>query len=132
MNRAARFFIVAILVEACAPAGGGISRVSTRDVLLADEIATTDAQNAYEAVSLKRPFFLQSRGPRSLQRADPGQTNEYPIVYLDRMYFGEIESLRRIPVQQIKEVQFLDANEATNQFGAGHNGGIILVLSRPG
>lgn len=122
----------ALLLNSCGSAGGGSTATESRDVLTAQEIATTNAQNAYDAISMKRPWFLQSRGPRSLTQADPGQTNEYPIVYLDRMYYGEIESLRNIPVQQIKEIRFLDSNDATMQFGAGHTGGIILVISRPG
>lgn len=119
------------LVYSCSPTNGGISTTSARDALTAEEIATTTAQNAYEAISLKRPIFLQSRGPRSFQSPGRGQSNEYPVVYLDRMYYGELESLRLIPVQQISEIDYLDMNDAMVQFGSGHSGGIILIMTKP-
>ena len=123
-------FALVLLVSGCGPSGGTSTATESHDVLTAAEIATTDATNAYDAISLKRPWFLQSRGPRSLTQAAPGQTNEYPVVYLDRTYYGEIESLRQIPTIQIREIRYLDSNDATMYFGAGHTGGIILVLSR--
>lgn len=122
---------VTLVLTGCGTAGGGSTATESRDVLTAQEIATTNAQNAYEAVMMKRPWFLQSRGPRSLSQADPGQTNEYPIVYLDRTYYGDLESLRMIPVIQISEIHYLNSNEATMYYGAGHTGGIIMVISRP-
>jgi hypothetical protein len=100
------------------------------DVLTAEEIATTIAQNAYEAISLRRPFFLKSRGVRSLREAPTGQTVEYPVVYLDRMYYGDLESLRTISVSTIVEIRYLDFNSATVQFGTGHSGGIIHVITK--
>ncbi len=119
------------LLMGCGSTGGGSSATESRDVLTAQEIATTNAQNAYEAVTMKRPWFLQSRGPRSLTHADQGQTTEYPVVYLDGVYYGDIESLRQIPVVQVREIRFYDMSSATLQFGAGHTGGVIQVLSKP-
>ncbi len=123
-------FLCAIIVGGCGSTKGNSAATEQREVLTAAEISTTSAQNAYEAISLKRPWFLQSRGPKSLPQFNPGQTYEYPVVYLDRIYYGELSSLRQIPVVQIKEIRFLDMSEATMQFGTGHSGGIILVLSR--
>jgi hypothetical protein len=110
--------------------GEGTTGRTQGDVLTAEEISTTNAQNAYDAISLKRPFFLKSRGVRSLHEAPVGQTVEYPVVYLDRMYYGELESLRDIPVATIQEIRYLDFNAATVRFGTGHSGGIILIITR--
>jgi hypothetical protein len=108
----------------------GTTGTRAPDVLTAEEIATTTALNAYEAISLRRPFFLKSRGPRSLREPAAGQTVEYPVVYLDRMYYGDLSSLRNISVTTIEEIRYLDFNAATLQFGTGHSGGIILILTK--
>jgi hypothetical protein len=123
---------ILVFFAACSSIREGTTRNIPKDALMAEEIATTDAVNAYEAVSLKRPWFLQSRGPRSLRPPPTGQTTEYPVVYLDRLYYGELQSLRQIPVSQVKEIRFLDFNAATLQFGTGHSGGIILVITKGG
>jgi hypothetical protein len=124
--------ILGVLMSGCAtPREGTTGRVQS-DVLTAEEIAETTAQNAYDAISLKRPFFLKSRGPRSLHEAPAGQTVEFPIVYVNGMYYGELESLRNIHVSQVREIRYLDHNAATLRFGTGHTGGIILVLLRDG
>jgi len=122
-----------LLLYGCGSTGGGSSSSATesRDVLTDQEIATTQATNAYDAIVIKRPWFLQSHGPRSLNQANAGETNEYPIVYLDKMYYGDLESLRQIPVQEISLIRYLDSNDATMQFGAGHTGGIILIITKP-
>lgn len=114
----------------CSSMREGTTGKMRSDVLTSEEIATTKAQNAYDAISLKRPFFLKSRGPRSLSSAPVGQTVEYPVVYVDGMYYGEIESLRDMTVDHIKEIDYLDFNAATVRFGTGHSGGIILVLTK--
>jgi len=120
-----------LLTSGCGNSGGTSTAAEDRDVLTGDEIAMTEATNAYDAIALKRPWFLQSRGPRSLTQAEPGQTNEYPVVYVNRMYYGDLESLKQISVQAISIIQFLDSNDATMQFGAGHTGGIILITTKP-
>ena len=119
---------ILLLTGSCTSVQQGSTASVKSDVLTAEEIATTTAQNAYDAISLKRPFFLKSRGMRSLHDAPAGQTVQYPVVFVDRMYFGELESLRNIAVNSITEIRYLDFNAATVQFGTGHSGGIILVI----
>jgi hypothetical protein len=118
------------LFSACSSMREGTTGTIPKDALTAQEIATTIAQNAYDAISLKRPFFLKSRGPRSLRGAPVGQTVEYPVVFLDGLYYGEIESLRNIPVQHVQEIDYFDFNAATLRFGTGHSGGVINVLTK--
>jgi hypothetical protein len=122
--------IVVLLYGGCASPKEGTTGNYRSDVLTQEEIATTTAQNAYDAINLKRPFFLKGRGKRSLGFASSGQTEEFPVVYVDRVYFGPIESLRNLSVQHIQEIRYLDHNAATLQFGTGHSGGIILVISK--
>ncbi len=131
MNRiVALVLLIIACVVGCSSMREGTTGKVRGDVLTSEEIATTKAQNAYDAITLKRPFFLKSRGPRSLSSAPMGQTVEFPVVYLDGMYYGEIESLRNITVEDIKEIDYLDFNAATVRFGTGHSGGIILVVTK--
>jgi len=130
MGKVQLILTLIVLVCGCSSMHEGTTGKVQGDVLTAEEIATTTAQNAYDAISLRRPFFLKSRGTRSLREAPVGQTVEYPVVFLDRMYFGELESLKNIPVSTIDEIRYLDFNAATMQFGTGHSGGIILILTK--
>ena len=128
-----KIFAALVLIAslgACSSMQEGSTGRVKGDVLTAEEIATTNAHNAYDAITLKRPFFLKSRGMRSLHEAPTGQTVEYPVVYMDRMYYGDIESLKDISVNTIFEIRYLDFNEATVQFGTGHSGGIIHILTK--
>ena len=122
--------VLVVLFGACSSMREGSTGRSQGDVLTAEEIATTTALTAYDAISLRRPFFLKSRGTRSLREAPVGQSVEYPVVYLDRMYFGDLESLKNISVTTIDEIRYLDFNAATVQFGTGHSGGIILIITK--
>jgi hypothetical protein len=130
MKKIAFVSVLVFVLAGCSSVGGGTTGRIQNDVLTAEEIATTTAVNAYEAISLKRPFFLKSRGMRSLRDAPAGQTVEYPIVYMDRMYYGDLETLRTISVTTIMEIRYLDFNQATVQFGTGHTGGIIHVITK--
>jgi len=130
MSRVQMLFVVLVFFCACSSVREGSTGRSQGDVLTAEEIATTTALTAYDAISLRRPFFLKSRGTRSLREAPVGQSVEYPVVYLDRMYYGDLESLKNISVTTIDEIRYLDFNAATLQFGTGHSGGIILVITK--
>jgi hypothetical protein len=130
MSRMLTMVVLAVLFGACSSVREGSTGRTKGDVLTAEEIATTTALNAYDAVSLKRPFFLKSRGMRSLREAPAGQSVEYPVVYLDRMYFGDLESLKTISVTAIDEIRYLDFNAATVQFGTGHSAGIIHIITK--
>ena len=130
MQKIAAVLVVIALFSACSSVKEGSTGRVQGDVLTAEEIASTRAETAYDAISLRRPFFLKSRGMRSLREAPVGQTVEYPVVYLDGMYYGDLESLRNISVHTIFEIRYLDFNAATVQFGTGHSGGIILILTK--
>ena len=130
MSRVQMFCVVLVFFSACSSVREGTTGRSQGDVLTAEEIATTTALTAYDAISLRRPFFLKSRGTRSLREAPVGQSVEYPVVYLDRMYYGDLESLKNISVTTIDEIRYLDFNAATVQFGTGHSGGIILIITK--
>lgn len=106
------------------------------------------ADNAYEAVELLRPEWLQIRGSRSLTPGlDPvvvdgtgGVTvvsGSTPLVdesstiqvYVDYVRVGGLEQLRTLDVANVQDIYFFDAAQATQRFGSGNPHGAILVLT---
>jgi hypothetical protein len=110
----------------CVTAGGGTQGQRNRSQITAEEIATTNASSAYEIVERLRPEFLRSRGQKSL--SDP--TPDDPIVYVNGMRSGAIESMRSMSAQDVLEIRFITAADATTRFGTGHTGGVIEVRTR--
>ena len=90
--------------------------------ITAEEIATTPANNVYDAVQRLRPQWLTSTRIRG------GAPGEELVVYLDGNRYGNLASLRQISVGGVQEVRYYNASEATNRFGTGHTGGAILVM----
>lgn len=78
---------------------------------------------AYEAVVQLRPAFLRARGARSIRDPSPNAR----IVYVNDMRHGGIDVLRSIRVEEIDEIRFISAADATTRWGTGHAGGVIQV-----
>ena len=97
-----------------------------RNLITADEIAKSNASNAYEAVERLRPAFLQTRGPQSIQNAAPPTPN----VYVDGMRYGAVQSLQSLPAISIIKIEYMNALDATQRFGIGNDGGAILVTTK--
>lgn len=93
----------------------------SRQLLAAVELTAASGSNALAVVEALRPDFLRHRGGLHA-----------PRVFVDHMPAGGVEELRRIPVASIREIRYLSAREATQQFGTGHSGGVIHVLSVTG
>ena len=103
---------------ASARRGGG-------DVITQDELVGTTAQTVMDAIKQLRPSFLTSRGPTSMNLANPGI-----LVYANGMRLGGVSTLNDIPVQDIKQIQYLNASDATQRFGTGHPSGAILLTRK--
>ena len=97
-----------------------------RNLITADEIAKSNASNAYEAVERLRPAFLRTRGAQSLQNQEPPT----PMIYVDGMRYGPLQTLSSIPAIGIVSIQYLSAIEATQRFGFGNEGGAIMITTR--
>ncbi|MBI2073366.1 MAG: hypothetical protein HYW06_01785 [Gemmatimonadetes bacterium] len=53
-------------------------------------------------------------------------------MYVDRQQFGRIEDLRNLSTEQIEQMEFVSARDATTRYGTGHPSGIIEVTTRRG
>jgi hypothetical protein len=51
-------------------------------------------------------------------------------AYLNSSPLGDVNTLRSVQAASVKEVQFLNAADATTRFGTGHDSGVILVTSK--
>ena len=116
--------LLAAFSLACAPPS---TARSGRDanVITKEEILDTHASNVYDAVSRLRPNFLHYRGQTTLRGSDTG----YPKVYLDRILLGDINSLKTLNPNGIREVHYYNGAEASSRFGLDNVSGAIEVIS---
>lgn len=119
---------LAAIFIACGSSHEGSKATLSKEVLTAEEIATTSAITAFDAVRLRRPAFLTSRGPKSIVRGTRSTVN--PLVYVNDMLYGELEMLNNISVADIKEIRYIDPKDATIAYGTGHVAGIIMVITK--
>ena len=113
------------------PVSGGVRpRSSSREVIRADEITerAADAANAYEIIQKLRPQMLVGRGTAS-PTDNTGETSQ-PKIYVDNVQFGDLGSLRNIVANQVLEIRYISASDATTRWGTGHMGGVILVSTK--
>ena len=124
-----RFTILVTSVVACA-ANPSVNRSAasprlTSPVLTETEISSVDPPNALDAIRRLRPQFLRTA---SVSGAADG-----PVVYLDGIRLaGGVEALRDIAATTIREIRRLDALDATARYGAGHQGGAIVIATKGG
>lgn len=118
--RALRLLLL-VMLAACSTTSA--SRMGSSDVLTRSEIETARASNALELLQQLRPQFLRSRGALSIRDPAAG----HPVVYMNNMRYGDIESLRTIGIEEIDEIHYISAADATTRWGTGHAGGVIQV-----
>lgn len=102
------------------PRAGGAREVRnrSRNLLGIEELRQARGANAFEIVQQLRPDFLRRRGPL-----------HGPKVFLEQVQLGDEDQLRSIPASSVWEIRYLDSRAATQQFGGGYTGGVILVLT---
>ncbi|GBD32713.1 hypothetical protein HRbin33_01687 [bacterium HR33] len=99
--------------------------VSLDEPLTQEEIAATQQGSLLEIIQRLRPAWLRTRG-------QPFLRNQGVVVYLDGFRIGGADALRTISSQEVSEVRYLDASEATVRYGTGHPAGAIEVKSKRG
>ncbi len=118
-----RSFVRAVALCALAVAAG--CATSAREVqnepavLTGEEIASVSVATAYDAVARLRPGYLRPSGRQSR------------VVYMNTHVVGGVEALRDIPAFRVREIRYLSPREATDRLGSGHEGGAIIVTTRP-
>lgn len=92
-----------------------------------DQIALLHASNAYDIVAQTHANFFHSRGRESLNSDAP----PIPVhVFIDDTYYGDVNSLRNIGVEEVMEIRLYQSYEAQYKWGSGHMGGVIQVITK--
>jgi len=115
-------FALALGLSACASGGGGGGGTprgsSTR--IIGEELATVAQLDLYTAVSRLRPQWLR-----------PGTRGQLPEVIVDgTRQQGGADVLRSMRANDVSELQFMSASDATTRYGTGFTAGAIIVSTR--
>ncbi len=131
MNARALVLLVALpLAWACTPRGqtGQTTPRHDPNVITAEELASANASNLFEAVRSLRPEWLSHQAPQGILNANA----DFPtLVYMDRMRLGEPEMLRQVGIGAALELRYYSPTAAQSEFGiSGGMQGVIQVLTR--
>jgi hypothetical protein len=132
MRRSLAIALSSLLLVACgsnpAPNRSATGLSESRNYISFEEIKAnrTPGSNAWDLIAHLRPNFLRTRGTTSFR--DLSQVSA--IVYLDGVWYGKIESLKSLNIEEIREIEFLSPGDATTRFGTDHLGGAILIHTR--
>ena len=118
-------FVAAALLTACAPATQ-TGAAPARNVLTREQLAATNSETLYDAITKLRPEWLSSRGPTSV--TDPSPT--LASVYMNGTMLGKAEMLREMRLLDVSEVRYWDAASASARFGMGHPRGVIEITRK--
>jgi hypothetical protein len=116
----------------CASTGAKSVARGNSNVITSEEIAAGAGATAYEVIQRLRPSYLHTRG--AMRGAPTGDSNNLEavdvVVYVGDNRVGGSDQLRQISVNEIREIRYFTASEATTKWGTGHSAGAIQVLSR--
>lgn len=123
--------LVAALLLATACGSGGMSTGAPGsqgrgNTITSEQMIAANSQNAYDAVQKLRPSWFSLRGPESITNSAP----DVPSVFLGGNRIGDIEALRNIRPEDVTEIRYYDAGEASARFGMGHSRGVIEVVMK--
>ena len=59
--------------------------------------------------------------------ASGGGSSTTAVLYIDEVKQTEIEEMRNVPVAAVVEIRYMTGNQAAGRYGAGHEGGAILL-----
>ncbi len=123
--------LVALGAVACAAASQGSQTGGRRsNTITAEEIASVYASNAYELVQRLRPQWLVTRGAAGSREAVlEGGLSGGIVVYVDGVRRGGVDALRELSREQVRELRWIDAKDATTRYGTGHSSGVIEVYT---
>jgi len=95
-------------------------------VLEAEEFENSTAIDALALVQEFRPNWLHTRGVISIRDRTAGDVR----VYLNGVSAGDVNRLREIRADDVRELRHLGAAEAQQRYGLGHGGGVIEVWTK--
>jgi hypothetical protein len=88
------------------------------------------ATDLMTVVQRLRPQFLRPRGAASFGNNRSGKSVPVAQVVVDGVHRGDVQVLRQLSTQSVKEIHYMSAADATTRFGTGFDAGAILVTTR--
>lgn len=123
MARCARWAVLALAIASCVKPATG----TTRDnVITQDQIEQSNAISAWDVVAHYRGDFIRNRGNTSITMG----TQDIPVVFLNDVEYGPIQSLRDIRAVDVAEIDLYSGPDAVIRFGSRYGGGVIQCKSR--
>jgi len=111
----------AVFASGCASSGTVVQQ-SQRNVITSEELARAGDVNVYDALVQMRPSFLRSHGGATSATQPPVQ------VYVSGMLMPGLDHLKEIMVKGVKEITFLEPQQAITRFGGNNTGGALVVV----
>lgn len=111
----------------------------SRNTITREQIAALSTRDAYAIIGSLEPGWLRGRRENTLggaagagvgTNASSGGGVEYPVVFLDGVRYGELETLRDLRSEEVERMELLSPFEASTRYGSDYFAGIILVTTR--
>lgn len=119
--------VASVMTSACATQSREWRRSDPRTIT-AEELSATSVGNLFEAVQQLRPQWLRTPPSRSVNMGTE------IVVVQDGTYFGGVETLRLLAVDNVRELRYIDGSTASASIGGlgggRHVAGAILVSLR--
>lgn len=135
MNKPANMMIVVgILCAVAACASGGAATSGGRaspNRITHDEVAASNASNAYELISRLRPNWL--REPATASVSGGVIRSQTILVYVNRQRQDDLDALKSISVDAIDSAEWVDASRVQTVLSdvpSGSYAGAILIKTR--
>lgn len=98
--------VLPILVACAAAGSGGRTPNPYTGPITAADLREANVQNVYDAIERLRPRWLRVRAMRSFS------IETEVVVFQDRLYLGNQEALRRIGIDGIYQIEYVDGPTA--------------------
>lgn len=127
-----RYLALVAIVAAAAGCASGAGNSSTdgsprvhrsSSVITEEEIASSSATNAYEAIEKLHPEFLRSSGATT-----SGSDSGLPDVYVGTVRYGDPSTLRNIVASNVHEIHFYRGAEAATKYGMQNPNGLNGII----
>ena len=111
-----------VVATACAPHSTSANRTGQHNLITAEELTRAGDVSLYEALRQLRPAMLQSHGGQGVM------SGQAPVqVYVGSEQMEGIDHLRVIAARTVRQVQFLEPQQANARFGGNNAGGALIV-----